>query len=160
MGNAIRVRRALLSVSDKTGLVELARALARHGVALVSTGGTAAALRDAGLEVTDVSEATGFPEMMAGRVKTLHPVVHGGLLGRAGIDEAVMKAHGIDAIDLLVLTLADVDGRTVGSRAFQPSEYMGNATLPSTIASGSDVAVEMDILEPAPDVVAFTFDFR
>ena len=67
MGNAIRVRRALLSVSDKTGLVDLARALARHGVALVSTGGTAAALRDAGLEVTDVSEATGFPEMMAGQ---------------------------------------------------------------------------------------------
>src|SRR4051812_5744233 len=99
------VRRALLSVSDKTGLVELARALAAHGVELLSTGGTAKALRDAGLAVRDVSEATGFPEMMDGRVKTLHPVVHGGLLGRAGIDEAVMAEHGIAPIDLLVLNL-------------------------------------------------------
>ncbi len=101
----VKIRRALLSVSDKTGLVELARALAGHGVELLSTGGTAKAIRDAGLAVKDVSEATGFPEMMDGRVKTLHPVVHGGLLGRAGIDEAVMAQHGIDAIDLLVLNL-------------------------------------------------------
>ncbi|HET8817920.1 MAG TPA: bifunctional phosphoribosylaminoimidazolecarboxamide formyltransferase/IMP cyclohydrolase [Xanthomonadaceae bacterium] len=99
------MRRALLSVSDKTGLVDLARALDRHGVELISTGGTAKALRDAGLAVRDVSELTGFPEMMDGRVKTLHPVVHGGLLGRAGTDEAVMAAHGIGAIDLLVLNL-------------------------------------------------------
>ncbi len=101
----VKIRRALLSVSDKTGLVELARVLAGHGVELLSTGGTAKAIRDAGLAVKDVSEATGFPEMMDGRVKTLHPVVHGGLLGRAGIDEAVMAQHGIDAIDLLVLNL-------------------------------------------------------
>ena len=101
----VTIRRALLSVSDKTGLVELARALAGHGVALLSTGGTAKALRDAGLEVTDVSDLTGFPEMMDGRVKTLHPVVHGGLLGRAGTDEAVMDEHGIAPIDLLVLNL-------------------------------------------------------
>jgi len=99
------VRRALLSVSDKTGLVELAHALAARGVELLSTGGTAKALRDAGLNVRDVSDATGFPEMMDGRVKTLHPVVHGGLLGRAGIDEAVMAEHGIAPIDLLVLNL-------------------------------------------------------
>ncbi|OHE85877.1 MAG: bifunctional phosphoribosylaminoimidazolecarboxamide formyltransferase/IMP cyclohydrolase [Lysobacterales bacterium RIFOXYD1_FULL_69_11] len=101
----VTIRRALLSVSDKTGLVELARALAGHGVALLSTGGTARALREAGLEVTDVSDHTGFPEMMDGRVKTLHPVVHGGLLGRAGTDEAVMAEHGIAPIDLLVLNL-------------------------------------------------------
>jgi phosphoribosylaminoimidazolecarboxamide formyltransferase/IMP cyclohydrolase len=101
----IRISRALLSVSDKTGLVELARALAAHGVELLSTGGTAKALRDAGLAVRDVSDATGFPEMMDGRVKTLHPVVHGGLLGRAGVDEAVMAEHGIAPIDLLVLNL-------------------------------------------------------
>jgi phosphoribosylaminoimidazolecarboxamide formyltransferase/IMP cyclohydrolase len=99
------VRRALLSVSDKSGLLELAAALSRHGVQLLSTGGTAKALRDAGLAVTDVSELTGFPEMMDGRVKTLHPLVHGGLLGRAGIDDAVMAEHGIAAIDLLVLNL-------------------------------------------------------
>ncbi len=99
------VRRALLSASDKTGLVELAQALAARNVELLSTGGTARALRDAGLAVKDVSEHTGFPEMMDGRVKTLHPMIHGGLLGRAGIDDAVMAEHGIAPIDLLVLNL-------------------------------------------------------
>jgi hypothetical protein len=104
-GPSVAIRRALLSVSDKTGLLDLAKALAARGVELLSTGGTAKALRDAGLAVKDVSEHTGFPEMMDGRVKTLHPKVHGGLLGRAGIDDAVMAEHGIDAIDLLVLNL-------------------------------------------------------
>jgi len=104
-GPAVKITRALLSVSDKTGLIDLARALAAHGVELLSTGGTAKALRDAGLVVKDVGEATGFPEMMDGRVKTLHPVVHGGLLGRAGTDDAVMAEHGIAPIDLLVLNL-------------------------------------------------------
>jgi phosphoribosylaminoimidazolecarboxamide formyltransferase/IMP cyclohydrolase len=99
------VRRALLSVSDKSGLLPLAQALTAQGVHLLSTGGTAKTLRDAGLDVTDVSEATGFPEMMDGRVKTLHPIIHGGLLGRNGIDEAVMAEHGIPGIDLLVLNL-------------------------------------------------------
>ena len=101
----VTIRRALLSVSDKTGLLDLARALASRNVELLSTGGTAKAIRDAGLPVRDVSEVTGFPEMMDGRVKTLHPLVHGGLLGRAGIDDAVMAEHGIGAIDLLVLNL-------------------------------------------------------
>ena len=104
-GTPVHIRRALLSVSDKTGLIELAQALSAHGVELLSTGGTAKAIRDAGLSVRDVSEVTGFPEMMDGRVKTLHPIVHGGLLGRAGIDDAVMAQHGIGAIDLLVLNL-------------------------------------------------------
>ncbi|MFN7294346.1 MAG: bifunctional phosphoribosylaminoimidazolecarboxamide formyltransferase/IMP cyclohydrolase, partial [Lysobacteraceae bacterium] len=99
------VRRALLSVSDKTGLLPLAQALAAQGVVLLSTGGTAKALREAGLAVTDVSSVTGFPEIMDGRVKTLHPKVHGGLLGRAGTDDAVMAQHGIEAIDLLVVNL-------------------------------------------------------
>ena len=101
----VTIRRALLSVSDKTGLLDLARALAARNVELLSTGGTAKAIRDAGLPVRDVSEITGFPEMMDGRVKTLHPLVHGGLLGRAGVDDAVMAEHGIGAIDLLVLNL-------------------------------------------------------
>jgi phosphoribosylaminoimidazolecarboxamide formyltransferase / IMP cyclohydrolase len=101
----VTIRRALLSVSDKTGLLEFAGALAARNVELLSTGGTARALRDAGIPVRDVSEVTGFPEMMDGRVKTLHPMVHGGLLGRAGIDDAVMAEHGIGAIDLLVLNL-------------------------------------------------------
>jgi len=99
------VRRALLSVSDKTGLLELAKALAARGIELLSTGGTAKAIRDAGLPVKDVSDITGFPEIMDGRVKTLHPKVHGGLLGRRGMDDAVMAEHGIDGIDLLVLNL-------------------------------------------------------
>ncbi len=101
------VRRALLSVSDKTGLVELGKALADRGVELLSTGGTAKALRDAGLEVIDVSEVTGFPEMMDGRVKTLHPMVHGGLLALRENDNhtAAMEQHGIGAIDLLVVNL-------------------------------------------------------
>jgi phosphoribosylaminoimidazolecarboxamide formyltransferase/IMP cyclohydrolase len=99
------IRRALLSVSDKTGLVDLARALADGGVELLSTGGTAAALREAGLAVRDVSDVTGFPEIMAGRVKTLHPAIHGGLLHRGQDDAAVMAQHGISAIDLLVVNL-------------------------------------------------------
>ena len=101
------VRRALISVSDKTGLVEFATALAGHGVELLSTGGTARALRDAGLTVKDVSEVTGFPEMMDGRVKTLHPVVHGGLLALRDNDDhvAAMNEHGIGAIDLVVVNL-------------------------------------------------------
>ena len=103
----VKIARALLSVSDKTGLVELGRALARHGVELVSTGGTAGALREAGLEVSDVSELTGCPEMMDGRVKTLHPKVHGGLLAVRDDAEhaAAMEAHGIGAIDLVVVNL-------------------------------------------------------
>jgi len=99
------VKRALLSVSDKTGLVDFARALADMGVELLSTGGTAKLLRDAKLTVKDVSEYTGFPEMMDGRVKTLHPKVHGGLLARRGIDDKVMAEHGILPIDLLVVNL-------------------------------------------------------
>ncbi len=103
----VPLRRALLSVSDKTGLVDFARALADRGVALVSTGGTRAALADAGIPVTDVSEVTGFPEIMDGRVKTLHPGVHGGLLGVRDHAEhaAAMEAHGIPGIDLLVVNL-------------------------------------------------------
>ncbi|WP_120503258.1 bifunctional phosphoribosylaminoimidazolecarboxamide formyltransferase/IMP cyclohydrolase [Sulfitobacter mediterraneus] len=101
------VKRALLSVSDKTGLVELGKALAGHGVELLSTGGTAKALREAGLDVKDVAEVTGFPEMMDGRVKTLHPVVHGGLLALRDNDDhvAAMNEHNIGGIDLVVVNL-------------------------------------------------------
>jgi len=100
-----KIRRALLSVSDKTGVAALARRLHELGVELLSTGGTAAELRQVGLPVRDVSSYTGFPEIMDGRVKTLHPRVHGGLLGRRGTDDAVMREHGIEAIDLLVVNL-------------------------------------------------------
>ncbi len=99
------IRRALLSVSDKTGIVEFATALAAKGVELLSTGGTAKLLAEKGLKVTEVSDYTGHPEIMAGRVKTLHPKVHGGILGRRGTDEAVMAEHAIQPIDLVVVNL-------------------------------------------------------
>jgi phosphoribosylaminoimidazolecarboxamide formyltransferase/IMP cyclohydrolase len=103
----VKIHRALLSVSDKTGLVAFAQTLAAQGVELISTGGTAKALRDAGLAVKDISEHTGFPEMLDGRVKTLHPKVHGGLLFIRGnvTHEAAMKTHGITPIDLVVVNL-------------------------------------------------------
>jgi len=101
----VTIQRALLSVSDKTGLVEFARALAARKVEILSTGGTASALRDAGIAVIDVGTYTGFPEIMDGRVKTLHPRVHGGLLGRRGVDDAVMEKHNIPRIDLLAVNL-------------------------------------------------------
>ncbi len=99
------VRRALVSVSDKRGLIPFVRGLADLDVEMLSTGGTCRRLRDAGLDVIEVAEKTGFPEIMDGRVKTLHPVIHGGLLGRRGTDEAVMDEHGIEPIDLLVVNL-------------------------------------------------------
>ena len=92
---------ALLSVWDKTGIVDLAKALAAQNIGILSSGGTAKLLREAGIPAKDVSEYTGFPEMMDGRVKTLHPKVHGGLLGRRGTDNDVMAEHGIEAIDIL-----------------------------------------------------------
>jgi phosphoribosylaminoimidazolecarboxamide formyltransferase/IMP cyclohydrolase len=100
-----RVRRALLSVSDKTGLVDLARRLSTQRVQILSTGGTARILREAGIAVTEVSDHTGFPEIMDGRVKTLHPRIHGGLLARRGIDDGVLAEHSIEPIDLLVVNL-------------------------------------------------------
>jgi phosphoribosylaminoimidazolecarboxamide formyltransferase/IMP cyclohydrolase len=99
------VRRALLSVSDKTGVADFARALAAHDVELLSTGGTARALRDAGLAVTEVADHTGAPEIMGGRVKTLHPRIHGGILGRRDVDADVMEQHDIAPIDLVVVNL-------------------------------------------------------
>ncbi|HCG7383593.1 TPA: bifunctional phosphoribosylaminoimidazolecarboxamide formyltransferase/IMP cyclohydrolase [Vibrio parahaemolyticus] len=105
MNNARPIRRALISVSDKTGIVEFAQALAERGVDILSTGGTARLLAEQGIAVTEVSDYTGFPEMMDGRVKTLHPKVHGGVLGRRGQDEDVMAKHGINPIDMVVVNL-------------------------------------------------------
>jgi phosphoribosylaminoimidazolecarboxamide formyltransferase / IMP cyclohydrolase len=99
------IKLALLSVSNKDGLIEFAQALQKRGVQILSTGGTANALEKAGIPVKQVSAHTGFPEIMDGRVKTLHPKIHGGLLGRRGVDEDVMRQHGIDAIDLIVVNL-------------------------------------------------------
>ncbi|GGO82326.1 bifunctional purine biosynthesis protein PurH [Marinobacterium nitratireducens] len=100
-----QVRRALISVSDKTGIVEFARALAARGVEILSTGGTFKLLREQNIDAVEVSDHTGFPEMMDGRVKTLHPKIHGGILGRRGTDDAVMSEHGIAPIDMVVVNL-------------------------------------------------------
>ncbi|MBM4905366.1 bifunctional phosphoribosylaminoimidazolecarboxamide formyltransferase/IMP cyclohydrolase [Vibrio parahaemolyticus] len=105
MNNARPIRRALISVSDKTGIVEFAQALVERGVDILSTGGTARLLAEQGIAVTEVSDYTGFPEMMDGRVKTLHPKVHGGVLGRRGQDDEVMAKHGINPIDIVVVNL-------------------------------------------------------
>jgi phosphoribosylaminoimidazolecarboxamide formyltransferase / IMP cyclohydrolase len=147
--NLTPIRRALLSVSDKTGLIDLAKALAARDVELLSTGGTARTLRDAGLAVRDVAEVTGFPEMMDGRVKTLHPRVHGGLLGRAGLDEAVMAEHGIAAIDLLVLNLYPFEQVTAQADctladAVENIDIGGPAMLRSAAKNFARVAVATD----------------
>ncbi|ABD04796.1 phosphoribosylaminoimidazolecarboxamide formyltransferase / IMP cyclohydrolase [Rhodopseudomonas palustris HaA2] len=142
-----RVTRALLSVSDKTGLVDFARALAGHGVELVSTGGTAKAIAAAGLPVKDVSEITGFPEMMDGRVKTLHPKVHGGLLAVRDNDEhkQAMAAHGIAQIDLLVVNLypfeATVDKGGSYEDCIENIDIGGPAMIRAAAKNHDDVAV-------------------
>lgn len=105
MTQLVKVQRALISVSDKTGIVEFAQALSAQGVEILSTGGTFRLLKDNGVAAIEVSDYTGFPEMMDGRVKTLHPKVHGGILGRRGIDDAVMSEHGITPIDMVVVNL-------------------------------------------------------
>jgi phosphoribosylaminoimidazolecarboxamide formyltransferase/IMP cyclohydrolase len=148
-GAPVTLRRALLSVSDKTGLIDLARALAARGVELLSTGGTANAIRAAGLPVRDVSDVTGFPEMMDGRVKTLHPMVHGGLLGRAGTDDAVMAEHGIGAIDLLVLNLypfekVSVDPDSTIEDIIENIDIGGPAMLRSAAKNYARVSVVTD----------------
>jgi phosphoribosylaminoimidazolecarboxamide formyltransferase/IMP cyclohydrolase len=146
-----RVTRALLSVSDKSGLIEFARALAGHGIELVSTGGTAKAIAAAGLKVTDVSELTGFPEMMDGRVKTLHPKVHGGLLAiRDNAEHAQsMKDHGIAAIDLLVVNLypfeATVDKGAGFEECIENIDIGGPAMIRAAAKNHDDVAV---VVEP------------
>lgn len=105
MSNLVTIRRALISVSDKSGIVEFAQSLRSLNIELLSTGGTFRLLRETGIDVTEVSDYTGFPEMMDGRVKTLHPKVHGGILARRGQDDAVMKEHGIKPIDMVVVNL-------------------------------------------------------
>ncbi len=153
----IEIRRALLSVSDKSGIVELGRMLADAGVELVSTGGTAKALRDAGLAVRDVADLTGFPEMMDGRVKTLHPVVHGGLLAVRDNAEhtAAMKAHGIGAIDLVVINLYPFE-KTVASGAERP-EIIENIDIggPSMVRSAAKNHAFVTILTDPADYADF-----
>ncbi len=143
--------RALISVSDKTGIVELAQALHRQGVTLISTGGTAKLLAEQGLPVTEVAEVTGFPEMLDGRVKTLHPKVHGGLLARRDLPEhmAALKAHGIDTIDLLVVNLYPFEATVAKAGctlddAIENIDIGGPAMVRSAAKNWKDVAVLTD----------------
>ncbi|MGA2024882.1 MAG: bifunctional phosphoribosylaminoimidazolecarboxamide formyltransferase/IMP cyclohydrolase, partial [Steroidobacteraceae bacterium] len=143
------IRRALLSVSDKNGLAALATELHRRGIELLSTGGTARYLREQGLPVREVSDYTGFPELMDGRLKTLHPRVHGGLLGRRGTDDAVMREQGIDRIDLLVVNLYPF-AATIARDNFTHAEAIENidiggpAMLRAAAKNHADVTVLVD----------------
>src|SRR6266478_4654487 len=145
-----RVRRALLSVSDKSGLVEFARALADQSIELISTGGTRKALAEAGLGVRDISELTGFPEMMDGRVKTLHPKVHGGLLALRDNErhDAAMRAHGIQPIDLLVVSLYPFEATVAKGADFDTCieniDIGGPAMIRAAAKNHADVAVVVD----------------
>ncbi|MFL5051961.1 MAG: bifunctional phosphoribosylaminoimidazolecarboxamide formyltransferase/IMP cyclohydrolase [Xanthobacteraceae bacterium] len=151
-----RVSRALLSVSDKTGLVAFARALAEHGIELVSTGGTAKALAAEALSVVDVADLTGFPEMMDGRVKTLHPVVHGGLLAiRDDQDHvAAMQAHGIRPIDLLVVNVYPFEETVAKGAGFadcvENIDIGGPAMIRAAAKNHADVTVVVEPADYAP----------
>lgn len=149
------IRRALLSVSSKDGLVDFARALQQRGVVILSTGGTASLLQKHGIAVTEVSAHTGFPEIMDGRVKTLHPKIHGGLLGRRNVDEAVMRTHGIEPIDLLVVnlypfaaTIAKPD--CTFEDAIENIDIGGPAMVRAAAKNHDRVAVVVDPLDYAP----------
>lgn len=146
---AAPLRRALLSVSDKTGIEALARALAARGVELLSTGGTARLLAGLGIPVREVADYTGFPEIMDGRVKTLHPKIHGGLLGRRGVDDAVMAAQGIGPIDLLVVNLYPFAATIARSgvtadEAIENIDIGGPAMLRGAAKNHADVTVVVD----------------
>lgn len=147
----VRITRALLSVSDKAGLVEFAGALARLGIELVSTGGTHKALRAAGLPVLEVADLTGFPEMMDGRVKTLHPGVHGGLLAVRDNPEhqAALAAHGIRAIDLLVVNLYPFEATVAKGAGYEECveniDIGGPAMIRAASKNHADVAVVVDV---------------
>ena len=152
--------RALLSVSDKTGLIDFARALSARGIELISTGGTSKAIADAGLKVIDVSDLTGFPEMMDGRVKTLHPKVHGGLLAiRENPEhEAAMLAHDIKPIDLLVVNLYPFEATIAKGAAYDECieniDIGGPAMIRAAAKNHADVAVVVDVADYAPLLAA------
>lgn len=149
------VKRALVSVSNKTGVIEFCKELQKLGISILSTGGTASLLKQQGIEVTDVSDYTGFPEIMDGRVKTLHPKVHGGLLGRRGQDDAVMQKHGIEPIDLVVVNLYPFEA-TVSrpdctlAEAIENIDIGGPTMIRSAAKNHAYVAVLVDTNDYAP----------
>ena len=153
----VTVERALLSVSDKTGVVEFGRALEGMDVELISTGGTFAALSDAGVSVTEVARVTGFPEMMDGRVKTLHPKIHGGILARREVDADALAEHGIRGIDLVVVNLYPFEATVARpdctpELAVENIDVGGPALLRAASKNHRDV---LPVVDPAdyPDVV-------
>src|SRR3954471_8502092 len=156
MAELRRIARALISVSDKTGLIEFARGLVSHGVELILTGGTAKAIKEAGVAVMDVSELTGFPEMMDGRVKTLHPKVHGGLLAIRDNKEhaAAMAAHGIRPIDLLVVNLYPFEATVAKGAGYadciENIDIGGPAMIRAAAKNHGDVAVVVEPDDYAP----------
>ncbi len=144
-----RCKRALISVSDKTGILDFARSISGLGIEIVSTGGTATALRAAGVAVKDVSEVTGFPEIMDGRVKTLHPLIHGGILARRRQDVTVMAAHGISPIDLVIINLYPFEATTARpgcsrAEAIEQIDIGGPAMLRAAAKNHAEVAVVVD----------------
>jgi phosphoribosylaminoimidazolecarboxamide formyltransferase/IMP cyclohydrolase len=153
------IRTALLSVTDKTGLAEFAKALARHGVQLVSTGGTAKALRDAGLQVRDISDLTGFPEMLDGRVKTLHPNVHGGLLYIRGKQEHrdAVEQHGIEPIDMVVVNLYAFE-KTAAQSGVAFDHLIENIDIggPSMVRSAAKNFEDVAVVTSVADYAALT----
>lgn len=145
----IRIRRALISVSDKTGITEFAQFLSSSGIEILSTGGTANLLADQGITVKEVSEHTGFPEIMGGRVKTLHPKIHGGILARRGVDDEVMQQHGIEPIDLIIVnlypfeaTVSSVDCRL--EDAIENIDIGGPAMIRAAAKNHANVAIVVD----------------
>jgi phosphoribosylaminoimidazolecarboxamide formyltransferase/IMP cyclohydrolase len=154
-----KIARALVSVSDKSGIVEFARALDALGVEIVSSGGTAKLLQDNGIAAVEVSDYTGFPEMMGGRVKTLHPKIHGGILGRRGIDDGVMQTHGIGPIDLVVVNLYPFretiakPGCTLED-AIENIDIGGPAMVRSAAKNHADVAIVTDPADYAHVIAA------
>ena len=146
-----KIERAIISVTDKSGVVDFAKSLGKFGIQILSTGGTARALREGGVPVTDISEYTGFPEMMDGRIKTLHPKVHGGLLGMRDNPEhvKVMKTHGILNIDLVVVNLYQFE-KTVAKQGVTLEEAIENIDIggPTMLRSSAknyrDVTVVVD----------------
>lgn len=146
-----KIERAIISVTDKTGVADFAKSLSGFGVKILSTGGTAKVLREAGIDVTDISDHTGFPEMLDGRVKTLHPKVHGGLLGvRDNPDHIeMMKKHGIENIDLLVVNLYQFENTVAKEgvtleEAIENIDIGGPAMLRSSAKNFKDVTVLVD----------------
>ena len=145
----LKIRRALMSVSDKSGIVEFAQALSSQGVEILSTGGTYRTIKEAGIAVVEVADHTGFPEMMDGRVKTLHPKIHGGILGRRNLDADVMSEHSIDPIDLVVVNLYPFTQTVMRDDcteelAIENIDIGGPAMLRSSAKNHADVLVVVD----------------